>query len=379
MSRKPLPTDREILDAIYERYYDTFANYSETAPTRSSKIYVPIDISEIAARLGVDGDIVFGRLYYYLEKKHGYQQQSGASVPLFALEAGGDRHCINFPYMASVLAAMRAHDQHQSESDTMASGNCLDPFRTVLGVINSSDTLTTVATAAGLRFDMRMTEREGYSHGTRVRALLPRVVAAYDALSPQDQLIATKAVVSALVRSTADAAANAIDALATIGWELRGEDLVTASDQVRERFFPKGSPWDAAVVIRGFFEEAKAELLINDSYCDGSVFPLLASRKDLKQLKVRVLCSKYAANVAAEAKVFIRQYPGVTVEIRTVRGDFHDRFILIDGISCVHLGASIKDAGNTGFMLSRVEDPANRARLISEMQASWSSGMVVPY
>jgi hypothetical protein len=61
-------------------------------PSRSSKIYVPIDISRISRKLKVDPDTVFGRLYYHLDKKHGHKQADGSSVHLFMLSAGQDRH-----------------------------------------------------------------------------------------------------------------------------------------------------------------------------------------------------------------------------------------------------------------------------------------------
>ncbi len=42
--------------------------------------------------------------------------------------------------------------------------NKLDPFRTVIGLINNSDTLISTALAAGLQFDINLTEGEDYSH-----------------------------------------------------------------------------------------------------------------------------------------------------------------------------------------------------------------------
>ncbi|KKK58189.1 hypothetical protein LCGC14_3046950, partial [marine sediment metagenome] len=86
---KRLPTDREILDDIYERYYETFAGFTEGDGSRSEKIYVPIDIDEIAEEFKIDGDIIFGRLYYHLQKKFGYQRKSGEHVYFFCLDSGG--------------------------------------------------------------------------------------------------------------------------------------------------------------------------------------------------------------------------------------------------------------------------------------------------
>ena len=118
--RKPLPTDLQILDRIYNRYYDEFASFDRETARREGKVYVPIDIASIADELGVDGDIVFGRLYYHLENKHGYKQENGSLVHLFAFQAGKERHAVNFPYLASVLAGMREEQRKYSTATTTA-------------------------------------------------------------------------------------------------------------------------------------------------------------------------------------------------------------------------------------------------------------------
>ena len=104
---RPLPTDREILEVIYQRYYDTFASYSKESPDRETKIYVPVDLEGVATELGVDNDIVFGRLYYHLEQKHGYKRDDGTNVHFFSRYVKDDRHCVNFPLLASVLAGLQ--------------------------------------------------------------------------------------------------------------------------------------------------------------------------------------------------------------------------------------------------------------------------------
>lgn len=117
---RPTPTDLQVLNAIYERYYAAFSNYQEGVGIRSSKIYVPIDIPAISQDLGVDADIIFGRLYYHLEEKYGYAHENGTKVPFFSMVVGGDRHCINFPYMASVLATLRDEDRKYKVATTIA-------------------------------------------------------------------------------------------------------------------------------------------------------------------------------------------------------------------------------------------------------------------
>jgi len=102
-----LPTDLEILSEIYEEYYPRFVKFDRTNPDRDAKIYVPIDTDLMGKRLGVDGDIIFGRLYYHFNNKYSFEKD-GASTDFFALRQGKDIHLVQFPYLASVLAELRA-------------------------------------------------------------------------------------------------------------------------------------------------------------------------------------------------------------------------------------------------------------------------------
>lgn len=119
---KPLPTDLEILNAIYNRYYDTFIAYSrDVKMARVSKVLVPIDIEAIASVFKVNPDIVFGRLYFHLEPKHGYTKDDEARVVFFEKEiAGGDRHVVNFPLLSSVLAGLRYEHKKQRDATGLA-------------------------------------------------------------------------------------------------------------------------------------------------------------------------------------------------------------------------------------------------------------------
>ncbi|MFW5795207.1 MAG: hypothetical protein ACOCV1_06950 [Bacillota bacterium] len=101
------PTNLEILEAIYNRFYDSFISYKDNNEVRESKIYVPIDIEKISNDLKVDEDIIFGRLHYHLENKYGYINKNEKHVYFFANKFGNDNHCVNFPYLSAVLSKLR--------------------------------------------------------------------------------------------------------------------------------------------------------------------------------------------------------------------------------------------------------------------------------
>ncbi len=57
---KRTPTDLEIFNSIYNRYYETFSSFEADPSSRVSKNFVPIDIEAIAKDLKVDVDIILG-------------------------------------------------------------------------------------------------------------------------------------------------------------------------------------------------------------------------------------------------------------------------------------------------------------------------------
>lgn len=260
---------------------------------------------------------------------------------------------------------------------TAISKNALDPFRALLGVLvgmTNSDKLINAISTSGLRFSMALSKEEAYSHQTRVRAFQPRILDSYDLLDDQSKLAVADAVLTTLIQNKDSILTRVTEILQRIGWAIHDDKLVVTTPELREMFFPKGSPWDAFVVLRDLFAEAQTELIIVDSYCDGTVFQMLKNTSQTS-FRIKILCSQYASSVAAEARTFISQYPTVIVEVRKTR-DFHDRFVVIDEKSCVHIGASIKDAGKTAFMISRIEDQKNRADLLININTSWTAATI---
>lgn len=125
------PSDLKILNAIYSLYYEEFKNFTQEPDVengRVSKIYVPINCKVIAKKLDVDNDIVFGRLYYHLEQKYGYENGE-SKVAFFSLGVGSDRHCVNFPLLASVLAGL------QEESSKFQWATILSGLAVVISIV----------------------------------------------------------------------------------------------------------------------------------------------------------------------------------------------------------------------------------------------------
>lgn len=102
-----IPTDEELLSVIYSKYLRIFSDYSDENKTRSTKIWVPIDIEALSKRYRCDPDLIFGRLYYHLNEKYGPRNADGQNVNFFQMRIGQDRHAVNFPLLASVLADLQ--------------------------------------------------------------------------------------------------------------------------------------------------------------------------------------------------------------------------------------------------------------------------------
>jgi hypothetical protein len=99
-----LPTDYEILKAIYEKHYKEFVKSAKTHDKKQTNL--SIDIKAVADKFCIDVDIIFGRLYYYLDEKYSYERPNGSKVAFFSLKTGDNLNTVNFPLLSSVLAGM---------------------------------------------------------------------------------------------------------------------------------------------------------------------------------------------------------------------------------------------------------------------------------
>lgn len=111
MSR--IPTDLEIAEELYDRYYNSFRKYAKDEPDRIARIRVPINVREVADAIGVEEDMIFGRIFYHFNKKYSYTDDKG-NITTFFITDKFEGLSVNFPLVASVLADLR-EDRKKTE------------------------------------------------------------------------------------------------------------------------------------------------------------------------------------------------------------------------------------------------------------------------
>lgn len=103
-----IPTERQVLRCIYNAYEPQFP----ADGAQAGRVFVQIDMEEIASRPGCDKNVLFGYLYYHLDHKYRYPSGENSHVHLFSPKAGQLRNAINLPYLAAILAGQ---DQEHSK------------------------------------------------------------------------------------------------------------------------------------------------------------------------------------------------------------------------------------------------------------------------
>ena len=119
-----------------------------------------------------------------------------------------------------------------------------------------------------------------------------------------------------------------------------------------QKVFYDGQIYDAFEQMKKFVQMARQELIVIDPYFDDSVLPLIAQ----KQQGVAVLVVKnrrkdllHAVDVAR----FNAQYGNSLTVKESTR--FHDRFLIIDRSTLIHVGASFNFLGKKCFAFSSMD------------------------
>lgn len=119
-----------------------------------------------------------------------------------------------------------------------------------------------------------------------------------------------------------------------------------------QKVFFDGQVYDAFEQMKKFVRMAKKELIIIDPYFADSVLPLIAQKRS----GVEVLVVKNSRNKLlhdVDVNQFNVQY-GNSLTVK-VSDRFHDRFLVIDKTTLIHVGASLNYLGKKCFAFSSLD------------------------
>ena len=119
----------------------------------------------------------------------------------------------------------------------------------------------------------------------------------------------------------------------------------------KQGIFFQGQIFDAYAKFESFLSQAKKEIVLIDSYVDLSILERLAKKK--KGVNVIIYTDPKTKLTTQDVQKFNSQYPTLTVNHTT---KIHDRFLIVDGRTLYHIGASLKDLGKKCFAFELMED-----------------------
>ncbi|MBO5905352.1 MAG: ORF6N domain-containing protein, partial [Kiritimatiellae bacterium] len=130
-----------------------------------------------------------------------------------------------------------------------------------------------------------------------------------------------------------------------------------------QKVFFDGQVYDAFEQMKKFVRMAKKELIIIDPYFADSVLPLIAQkRKDVEVVVIKNSRNKLLHDV--DVAQFNAQYANsLTVK---VSDKFHDRFLIIDKTTLIHVGASLNHLGKKCFAFSSL-DKSNISDILAKI------------
>ena len=129
-----------------------------------------------------------------------------------------------------------------------------------------------------------------------------------------------------------------------------------------QKIFFDGQIYDAFSLITSIIQKAQKEIILIDGFVDLATLNILAKKNTGVDVKVYTYANARLTNT--DVSNFNAQYPNLTVKKTQV---FHDRFIILDGKTAYHIGASLKDAGRKCFGISLLGDPGLVTDLLNRL------------
>ncbi|MFA4839434.1 MAG: ORF6N domain-containing protein [Candidatus Neomarinimicrobiota bacterium] len=121
----------------------------------------------------------------------------------------------------------------------------------------------------------------------------------------------------------------------------------------RQGIFFDGQIFDAYQFVSDLIRTARKSIIVIDNYIDDGVLTVLS--KANKKVQITILTKTISKQLALDVKKYNEQYPMITIK---EFNNSHDRFLIIDGKTVYHFGASLKDLGKKWFAFSKFDKDA---------------------
>lgn len=128
-------------------------------------------------------------------------------------------------------------------------------------------------------------------------------------------------------------------------------EYISEHEESSQKVFFNGQIYDAFSLIVRLIQKAEKEITLIDGYVDVGTLNLLAKKNE--SVSVTVYTYPRTRLSSIDVANFNAQYPALEVKCTSV---FHDRFLILDGKTAYHIGASLKDAGKKTFGITLIND-----------------------
>jgi hypothetical protein len=126
--------------------------------------------------------------------------------------------------------------------------------------------------------------------------------------------------------------------------------LEDKSVKPKQGIFFDGQIFDAYVFINDLLRTARKSIVLLDNFVDDRTLQQLAKRG--RNVRAIVLTRSIGKALAYDLQKHNTQYP--PIQVREFAAS-HDRFLILDGKTVYHLGASLKDLGKKWFAFSKMD------------------------
>ena len=118
----------------------------------------------------------------------------------------------------------------------------------------------------------------------------------------------------------------------------------------KQGIFFDGQIFDAYQFVSDLIRTARKSIIVIDNYIDDGVLTVLS--KANKKVQITILTKTISQQLALDVKKYNEQYPAITIKEFP---NSHDRFLILDGKTVYHFGASLKDLGKKWFAFSKFD------------------------